>query len=570
MMWDRFEHPFLIELVRKTDYMAPEELAIPYSYQMKADEEYNLPYSLLSSYGCYFFEPSAENNHVNPYHWKGIIPPFTDINLIQLSPKEILVYSENDFSSTLLDYLKEAIGLWDRKISLPQEDYIKKINELYPGLRVPRLQENLLDLLISILCSQHTRVENARRWFFFLKRYYRRVSPILEMDPYEVMNESKKVSGKSIGYRARYIKETLAYLNRDGCFPEEKLRRIINKDQVEESRRELINIKFVGPKTADCLLLNALGDVNVPPVDVNVKRVCERIDSKLAGMTLPKIAYCRKYICDSNVESCPYYLTTQEVLEDGRSDIHSGCLRAALKIKFEKPGWIQALLFLFGLEFCTSKKPACDNCFIKDVCKGPQRIFQRKVNRFSSRIIRKTPSIKKVIVNLLELYPDKEELIREDAIKIFKGAKAVRMSGNKQTMMAASYWIAARKRRVPLTLRETAKGYGLKNNVLFKQIKNIKRLLPIAIPLLHPKDYVFPLGRKMGLDNRIIEKAEEIASKYDTPGRSPIGIAASSLYLSAQKASLKLSLKEVSRISEISEVTIRKNNLNLSQILAPT
>ena len=84
---------------------------------MKTDEEYSLPYSLLSSYGCYFFEPITENNNVNPFHWKGIIPPFADLNLIQISQNEIMVCSENAFSSTILSYIKNAIGLWNENYS---------------------------------------------------------------------------------------------------------------------------------------------------------------------------------------------------------------------------------------------------------------------------------------------------------------------------------------------------------------------------------------------------------------------------------------------------------------------
>jgi len=566
MVWDRFEHPFLIGLVRKTSYICPEESNFQYSYKMKTDEEYSLPYSLLSSYGCYFFEPLTENNKVNPFHWKGIIPPFTDLNLIQISQNEIMVCSENAFSSTILSYIKNAIGLWNENYSLQQEDNVKRLSGLYPGLRVPRFQENLLDLLTAILCSQHTKVENARRWFLFLKNYYRRIYPILSMDPYRIMEESKKVSGKSIGYRARYIKETLTYLSRDNYSPEEELKKIIYKNNVEKSRRELINMKFIGPKTADCFLLNALGDINIPPIDVNVKRVLDRLKSNLALMNLPQASYCKKYICDSeSVESCPIYLKTLEVLEGDKNNYDSGCLRAALKIKFNKSGWVQALLFLFGMEFCKSKIPLCQNCIIKENCKGPQIIYQPIKSRTTKHRIKKVKSIKGDFINLLDLYPKKEAIIKEDAIKILNKIKSSGIIGTNRSLMATAYWISARKSGVPLTLKETSYNYEINQNDLFKLIKKCKILIPISLPVLSPKDYVFPLGKKMELNNNIIEEAKKIILHYKLKGHSPIGIAATAIYISAKKYDEKLTLKYVSNVCGISEVTIRKHKKQLNQ-----
>jgi len=344
-------------------------------YSIETEQEYSLPYSLLSSYACYLFEPMNKKQTVNPFHWRGLIHPFVGLNLIQTSPNTVYLCSNTPFSPTIVEYVQDSIGLWNIQMVSSSTEGVTKLQQLYPGLRVPRLRENRLDILIAILCSQHTRVNNGRKWFLFLKSYYRRIPPLLEMDPYEIMRESKRVSGGSMGYRARYVHEMLLDLTNDGTPPEEELRRITGDGNVEESRRRLINLRFVGPKTADCFLLNSLGEVSIPPIDVNVRRVCERLKFVPAGTSLPQLNYCRRFLCDDSTESCPYYVATKEVLEND-SPTYKGCVRAALKITFRHAGWIQALVRVRslpkgrervlgeGLYESSKKPPHCQESFL--------------------------------------------------------------------------------------------------------------------------------------------------------------------------------------------------------------
>lgn len=544
----------------------PKRPRFEYVYSIEAEQEYSLPYSLLSSYACYLFEPITRNQTVNPFHWKGLIHPFTGLNLIQISPKTVYLCSNTPFSSTIVEYVQDSIGLWNIQMASSSPKGITKLRQLYPGLRVPRLRENRLDILVAILCSQHTRVDNGRKWFLFLKSYYRRIPPLLEMDPYEIMRESKRVSGGSMGYRARYIHEMLLDLVNDGTPPEEKLRRITENGNVEESRRKLINIRFVGPKTADCFLLNSLGEVSIPPIDVNVKRVCERLKFIPAGMSLPQLNYCKRHLCDDSAESCPYYVATKEILENS-SYIYKGCVRAALKIKFRHAGWIQALLFLFGIEFCQPRIPRCNECSLRGFCDGPElptrprtRIRRRPTQKLTNAFARprKFPP-------LLELYQEEKERVNTDAQKIFEQSAKEGIKGYEGPTLAASYWIAARRRGIPLTLKETCHHFDMDKKNLFKYIRRIKRGLSISLPVLGPWAYVFPIAKKLGLNIRTIKRAKEIASLYVAPGHSPIGIAAASIYLSAWENDHAVSLRNVSKAAGVTEVTLRKKTIALSR-----
>ena len=446
---------------------------------------------------------------------------------------------------------------------------ITKLQQLYPGVRVPRLLENGLDVLIAILCSQHTRVDNGRKWFLFLKSYYRRILPLLRMDPYEIMQESKRVSGGSMGYRARYVHETLLDLTNDGVPPEEELRRITKNVNVEESRRKLINLRFVGPKTADCFLLNSLGELSIPPIDVNVRRVCERLRFIPAGMRLPQLNYCRRHLCDDSIEGCPYYVATKEVLANNSPIYHKGCVRAALKIKFRHAGWIQALLFLFGIEFCQPRLPMCNECSVTGFCDGPElpiRSRTRTRRRPKQKLI-KVLAQHREFPPLLELYLEEKEHVNTDALKIFEQSAKERIKGYQDLILAASYWVAARRRGIPLTLKETCHHFDIEKKNLFKYIKRIRQELSISLPVLGPHAYVYPIAKKLGLGSGTIKRAKEIVSLYDSPGHSPIGIAAASICLSAWENEQTVSLRKVSRTAGVTEVTLRKKMVTLSRRL---
>jgi len=546
----------------------PKSPDFSYDYSIETGQEYSLPYSFLSSYACYLFEPMTKKQIVNPFHWKGLIHPFTGLNLIQTSPRTVCLCSNTPFSPTIIEYVQDALGLWNIQIAPYSLEGITKLQQLYSGVRVPRLLENSLDVLIAILCSQHTRVDNGRKWFLFLKRYYRRIPPLLKMDPYEIMRESKRISGGSMGYRARYVHEMLLDLANDGAPPEEELRRITKNANVEESRRKLTNLRFVGPKTADCFLLNSLGEVSIPPIDVNVKRVCERLKFVPAGMSLPQLNYCRRYLCDDSVEGCPYHVATKEVLESNRQ-FYRGCVRAALKIKFRHAGWIQALLFLFGIEFCQARLPVCKECSLREFCDGPELPIKpgRRIRNRRARSLTKSLLLQEKFSQLLELYVEEKEHVNVDALKLFEQSTTMGIKGHKGHLLAASYWIAARRKGIPLTLKETCNQFDVDSKQLFKSINKIKNGLSISLPILEPQNYVFQIAKKLGLESEIIKRAKEIASLFIASGHSPIGIAAASIYLSAWENERAVSLRSVSKAAGVTEVTLRKKTSTLSRMI---
>ncbi len=74
------------------------------------------------------------------------------------------------------------------------------------------------------------------------------------------------------GFRAKYIIDA-AQKVRSG----EVSLEMLDKTDIEEARQELMKIKGVGKKVAECTLLYGVGLVDAFPVDVWVKRICDEL-----------------------------------------------------------------------------------------------------------------------------------------------------------------------------------------------------------------------------------------------------------------------------------------------------
>ncbi|KTG21944.1 endonuclease III domain-containing protein [Haloferax profundi] len=113
--------------------------------------------------------------------------------------------------------------------------------------------------------------------------------------------------------------------------------RYVRDADPSEVRDRLLEMKGVGPKTADCVLLFAGGRGGVFPVDTHVHRITRRIGLAPA---------------DADHE------TVREYLEHD--------------VPAEKCGFGHTAMIQFGREYCTARKPACldgtDECPMADVC----------------------------------------------------------------------------------------------------------------------------------------------------------------------------------------------------------
>jgi endonuclease-3 len=112
---------------------------------------------------------------------------------------------------------------------------------------------------------------------------------------------------------------------------------LVKGESPDRVRETLLEMKGVGPKTADCVLLFAGGRAGVFPVDTHVHRIARRMGLAPA---------------DADHE------TVREHLERD--------------VPGEKCGFGHTAVIQFGREFCTARSPAClddpDACPLADLC----------------------------------------------------------------------------------------------------------------------------------------------------------------------------------------------------------
>jgi len=185
-----------------------------------------------------------------------------------------------------------------------------------------------LDELVSTILSQNTNDLNRDRAFQSLRRQFPDWEAVLRADPPSVIAAIR--SAGLANQKAPRIQQIL----RDISTERGSLDLSFLKDlPLEDARAWLMKHKGVGPKTAAIVLLFSLGRPAFP-VDTHIFRVTGRLGLLPEKMT---------------VEQAHRYLENLFPPED-YSAAHLNLIR-------------------LGREICLSRKPACEGCPLRSVCK---------------------------------------------------------------------------------------------------------------------------------------------------------------------------------------------------------
>jgi len=180
-----------------------------------------------------------------------------------------------------------------------------------------RAKPNPYKILISCLLSLRTRDENTEK---VVKKLFQQVKK-----PEDIIKMSNKKLEKLI-YSSGYYKNKARTIKHVSKIILEKY-----KGKVPDNKEKLLEIKGIGPKTANVVLNFAFNKL-VIPVDVNVHRICNRlgwVKTKTAEKTEP-----------------------------------------ALEKILPKKYWreLNALFVLHGKTICAPISPFCSKCPIKKYC----------------------------------------------------------------------------------------------------------------------------------------------------------------------------------------------------------
>ena len=154
---------------------------------------------------------------------------------------------------------------------------LKKATEFAYGLRV--LKQDEFETIISFIISANNNIKRIKKIInnismkcgkkieFEGKEYY-------GFPSIEELRKLKEEDFKSLGagFRAKYLESTVNKIYSDNLEKYiEKLNNLSNK----ELEKELLNLKGVGPKVANCIMLFGFNRIDSFPIDVWVKRVMQ-------------------------------------------------------------------------------------------------------------------------------------------------------------------------------------------------------------------------------------------------------------------------------------------------------
>jgi len=181
--------------------------------------------------------------------------------------------------------------------------------------------------------------------------------------------------------------------------------------------------------------------------------------------------------------------------------------------------------------------------------------------------------------NQLNILKDKlglPDAIIEKTAYIYRKAHEKGLVRGRQTAaaLAAALYLACRQEGTPRTLKEICLISNLKRKAISREYRDMVIELDIRIPTIDPTKCIARIANQINLNQKIKQKAINImnaATKSElSAGKSPMGLAASILYLSCLINGGNISQTVFAQTAGVTEVTIRnicrnlRNHLDLS------
>lgn len=137
-------------------------------------------------------------------------------------------------------------------------------------------------------------------------------------------------------------------------------------------------------------------------------------------------------------------------------------------------------------------------------------------------------------------------------------------------MLAAAVYVACREMGTSITLKDIAAA----SNLTYKDVSRNYRVLvfelDIKIPITDPMKCVARVANKLGINEKTKKQAmnimNEIVKREMSPGKVPMGLAATVLYLSCRITGEEVSQTNIAAASGVTEVTIRKRFKDLIKL----
>ncbi len=168
--------------------------------------------------------------------------------------------------------------------SINKDKFISSAIKKSYGIRI--IRQDPFECLVSYICSSNSSVKGVKRQVDNLSRRFGKKilfdGKMFWSFP-ENLGNIKELKSCGLGFRANYLHQAVSDIDRKGLVS-------LGKMPYEEARTELIRLKGIGPKVADCVLLYSLDFMQSFPIDRWIKR------------TMQKNYFCSKTISNRIIE----------------------------------------------------------------------------------------------------------------------------------------------------------------------------------------------------------------------------------------------------------------------------
>ncbi len=177
--------------------------------------------------------------------------------------------SKEDFEGIWVPYFDLERDYEEICKIISADGYINEAVKEYYGIRI--LRQEPWEALCSFIISQNNNIPRITGIIERLcESFGEKTGEGYSFPSYERMKNltAEDLSPLRAGFRSKYIIDAVQKLN-SGEISLEKIENM----PIEEARQELMKIKGVGAKVAECTLLYGFGRIEAFPVDVWVKRI---------------------------------------------------------------------------------------------------------------------------------------------------------------------------------------------------------------------------------------------------------------------------------------------------------
>ena len=206
-------------------------------------------------------------------HWHGFIKG----NIAKLKQSGDDLFCESKASKAeIIEYFNLDIDYPRILRSISKDPLIKKAVKKYHGLRI--IKQDPFECLATYILSSQNNIPRINKMVNELSRTFGK-KIVFEGREYYQFPTLKALAGTCsadyhscrLGFRNRYLEDAINKL----CTGEVRLDRI-DKMPYQEAKAELLKVKGIGKKVADCILLFAYNKYEAFPIDVWIERVMEK------------------------------------------------------------------------------------------------------------------------------------------------------------------------------------------------------------------------------------------------------------------------------------------------------